>query len=205
MSTKEKILDIAEEMFLTHGFEGVSVRDITKAAGTNVASVNYHFKCKRDLYREAFARKLHRTSDELITRLHHLISEAENQNNATVVRSIVRAFLDDFLSSDESEKLLMIMAHEMSENAIARDLFLEESIFPVHKELSHYLMKVNPGLSKEKVAMCISSLFAQISHFIRCKHIICHTVGREYDKAFMDTIIDHITTFSVKGIGGLGR
>jgi AcrR family transcriptional regulator len=40
---KRKLLDIAEQLLAVKGFEGVSVRDITQAAKTNVASVNYHF------------------------------------------------------------------------------------------------------------------------------------------------------------------
>ena len=41
-STKTRLLDVAEQLFLTHGL-GVSVRDITDAAGQNGAAIHYHF------------------------------------------------------------------------------------------------------------------------------------------------------------------
>ena len=47
---KERILDAAERLFARHGFYGVSVRDITEAAGVDVALVSYHFGGKRELF-----------------------------------------------------------------------------------------------------------------------------------------------------------
>ncbi|GGX73160.1 TetR family transcriptional regulator [Litorimonas cladophorae] len=49
-SRKERILDAAEELFSEHGFDGVTLRNITTAANVDVALVNYHFGPKRDLF-----------------------------------------------------------------------------------------------------------------------------------------------------------
>ena len=202
MSTKDKIMDIAEEMFLVHGFDGVSVRDITKAAGANVASVNYHFNSKRDLYREVFKRKLRKLSKERIGQLQKAFADKEAPTLEEVIRSIVSIFLNDFLSSDESMKLLTILSNEMSETGVARDIFLEESIFPMHKLVRTNIKKAYPRLPDEKVTLCISSIFGQIFHFVRARAVIRRTVGREYDSAFIKDLIDHITDFSVRGIRG---
>lgn len=42
-STVQRILDTAVELFAEKGFEHASVRDITQAAGVNLAAINYHF------------------------------------------------------------------------------------------------------------------------------------------------------------------
>ena len=47
--TKEQILNAAEELFARHGYAGTSMRAITKAAGVNLAAVNYHFGTKEKL------------------------------------------------------------------------------------------------------------------------------------------------------------
>lgn len=49
-SRKELILDAAEELFAEHGFDGVTLRTISGAAGVDVALANYHFGPKRDLF-----------------------------------------------------------------------------------------------------------------------------------------------------------
>lgn len=50
--TKRRIIESALELFGRFGFDGTSIRQIATAAGTNVASINYHFKNKDSLYWE---------------------------------------------------------------------------------------------------------------------------------------------------------
>lgn len=49
-STEEKIKEAARTVFLTKGFDGCSSREIAKAAGMNVALVNYYFRSKSQLF-----------------------------------------------------------------------------------------------------------------------------------------------------------
>jgi AcrR family transcriptional regulator len=56
MEVKEQILDAAEPLFAEKGFDGVSVREITRAAEVNVAAVHYHFGSKKELYLEMVRR-----------------------------------------------------------------------------------------------------------------------------------------------------
>ncbi|MEA2001225.1 MAG: TetR family transcriptional regulator [Actinomycetota bacterium] len=49
--TKSRILDAAEQLFAEHGFDGTSVREITRAADANVAAVHYHFGSKEAVLR----------------------------------------------------------------------------------------------------------------------------------------------------------
>lgn len=55
--TQEKILDSAEKLFARRGFHGVSIREITSAAGVDVALANYHFGSKRDLFDAVMLRR----------------------------------------------------------------------------------------------------------------------------------------------------
>lgn len=55
---REKILTSAESLFAQHGYEGASLRQITKAANANLAAVNYHFGDKEALFCETLRRRL---------------------------------------------------------------------------------------------------------------------------------------------------
>ena len=52
IGTKTRILEVARVLFAERGFEGTSIREIAKAAEVNVASVNYHFAGKENLFLE---------------------------------------------------------------------------------------------------------------------------------------------------------
>ena len=56
-ATKNQVFNAAERLFALHGFQNVSVRDITAEAGVNLASVNYHFGSKDALLFEIFRRR----------------------------------------------------------------------------------------------------------------------------------------------------
>ena len=47
--TRKKILDIAEELILTRGYNGFSYQDISTSIGIRKASIHYHYPAKEDL------------------------------------------------------------------------------------------------------------------------------------------------------------
>lgn len=57
-NTRESILDTAEALFAQQGHDGTSMRQITGAAGVNLASVNYHFGSKESLVQAVLKRRL---------------------------------------------------------------------------------------------------------------------------------------------------
>lgn len=54
IKTKKLLLDTACRLFAEKGFHNTTMREITDTANTNVASVNYHFGDKENLYFEAY-------------------------------------------------------------------------------------------------------------------------------------------------------
>jgi len=49
-ATKERILQVAEEVFAQKGFEGTRTRDIAEQARINISTLHFHWKSKEDLY-----------------------------------------------------------------------------------------------------------------------------------------------------------
>lgn len=58
VDTSERILDVAERLFMAHGYDGTSMRQITGEAGVNLASANYHFGSKEALLQAVLGRRL---------------------------------------------------------------------------------------------------------------------------------------------------
>jgi len=53
---RQCILDQAQQLFLAHGYHGVSIRDIVRACGLSNAALYYHFGNKQNLFVEVFKR-----------------------------------------------------------------------------------------------------------------------------------------------------
>jgi len=49
--TRRRILEAASKLFAEKGYEGTSVREISKLSGTNISMISYYFGSKEELYR----------------------------------------------------------------------------------------------------------------------------------------------------------
>ena len=87
--TRTRILDAAEELFMQHGFEGTSMRQLTARAAVNLAAVNYHFGSKDALVEAVFRRRLDPMNAERIAALDRL----EDLSPESIIRAFVRPSL----------------------------------------------------------------------------------------------------------------
>ena len=62
-------MDAAERLFARRGFHGASLRDITAAAGVDLALVNYHFGSKKRLLAAVLERRGQVLNEERLRRL----------------------------------------------------------------------------------------------------------------------------------------
>jgi AcrR family transcriptional regulator len=74
--TKTRILDAAELLFMEHGYEATSLRQLTAAAGVNLAAVNYHLGSKEELFQAVLTRRLDPMNQERIRLLEALERDA---------------------------------------------------------------------------------------------------------------------------------
>jgi AcrR family transcriptional regulator len=89
--TKQRILDVAEEMFATDGFGGTSLRSIITAAEVNLAAVHYHFHSKEALLEAVVVRRLDPLNRERLDLLNKY--EKEGGKPGPSVEEILEAFL----------------------------------------------------------------------------------------------------------------
>jgi AcrR family transcriptional regulator len=93
--TKEKLMDAAEQLFARRGFHGTSVRDITGAAGVDLALVNYHFGSKKQLLAAVIERRGQVLNEERLQRL--AAERLRAAPDAPSTEAVVDAFLDPIL------------------------------------------------------------------------------------------------------------
>ncbi len=76
VETRKRILLAAEALFIEHGFEATTLRQITAQAGVNLAAVNYHFGSKETLIMEVFHQRLCWLNEQCLLELDRLEAAA---------------------------------------------------------------------------------------------------------------------------------
>ena len=97
-STKAQLLDVAEQLFLAHGL-GVSVRDVTDAAGQNGAAIHYHFGSRDGLVGAVIARR----AGDLANRRRAALDALRLRLAPPTVRDVVRGLVFAYVGLVEAE------------------------------------------------------------------------------------------------------
>jgi TetR/AcrR family transcriptional regulator, regulator of cefoperazone and chloramphenicol sensitivity len=65
-SAREHLISVALQLFAEQGFANTTTRQISAAAGVNIAQISYHFGDKAGLYRTAFMEPLGSAKDDIV-------------------------------------------------------------------------------------------------------------------------------------------
>lgn len=92
---REQLLRTAREVFLRRGYGGTTVRDISDAAGVNIALLYRHFSSKEDLFDEAVGQPLGAALDGLVD-IANTTSEYVGRTDVQrqIVSDMIAALLD---------------------------------------------------------------------------------------------------------------
>ncbi len=150
--TREILLDKAEELFAERGVAGTSIRELSRAAGVNVAAVNYHFGSKEGLVRAVLQRRLRPINQKRLEALKRLLAQTESLNVAEVVRAFAApAFEALRQDSSSATNFLSFLGRAMMEpDPQVREIFLKE-MEPVLVLLWQALKAALPELGEERL------------------------------------------------------
>jgi AcrR family transcriptional regulator len=154
--TKTRLLDATERLFSERGYEGSSVRAITRAAGTSVSAANYHFRCKDELIRAALRRRIEPLNRRRLEALDAL--EAASQGACIEVEALVEAYLRPIFDASHSagpgpEGFRRVAARLVSDPHPVLASLKIELFQPVAERYFGALSRAMPELSAAEVAV----------------------------------------------------
>jgi AcrR family transcriptional regulator len=144
VSTKERILGAAELLFAQRGFDGASLRQLTAAAGVNLAAVNYHFGSKDKLVEQVFRHRLDALNERRLTALAK-VAGAAGTTLEDVLDAYIRPALD--LSHDDNGALFMrVLARAYAEHDDRLRQFLSTHYGHVMRQFTAEFARLLPDL-----------------------------------------------------------
>lgn len=205
-ATRERVLDAAEELFAERGYHGVSVREITNAAGSNLSAINYYFGSKKNLYLEVFRSRWIARARKMQESFRAFLRDHEPLTVEDVVEALARAFLEGPFSDEDRQRHAHLMIREMAKPSEALELVADQVMRPFFSELAGLLGSVSDGdLERESLMLNILSMFATVLYFNFARTAVSRITGRTYDREFKARLVRQITEFSLTGLGGLGK
>lgn len=205
-NTRERILDAAEELFARRGFDAVSVREITAAARSNVAAVNYHFGNKMKLYVGVFRERWVPRTRRLRERFTELLAGNPVPRIGEIIDALARSLLEGPLTEEERMHYVQLMQRELTSPTEALDMVVNEVMRPYIQELCA-MVRVNlpASVTEERLWLSLMGILGMTQYFTFARPVISRLTGFAYNDSFKSVLIDHITAFALDGIQCLQR
>lgn len=134
ITTKQKVVDAASELFFQHGFHGTSVRDIAEVAAVNVSLISYYFKSKQGLLEYAVTDYYEHYLEAVEAALQANASYDKKQQLKQVIQTMMQyktehfrltSFIHRELSLDSTFVREMAVTYLAKENHVLSDLFYQ--------------------------------------------------------------------------------
>lgn len=202
-ATRQRLLEVALEVFSEHGFRSATVREICKRAKANVAAVSYHFGDKVGLYRAVIGEAKCQAEERHPTRL------ATTGDPEKDLRQFLHAYVERLLMSDSCATHGKLMAREMIEPTEVLDEVVREVIRPTWEHLTG-IVAANLGISVDDakhsalLRYATASVLGQVLMYRNCRAV----VERLHPDMTCDTkevaaITEHVAEFSVSALRGM--
>ena len=203
---QKRLLKSACEVFAEKGYRDATVAEICKRAGANVAAVNYYFGSKESLYAEAWRLAFQRSLEIYPADGGVPANAPAEQRLRGRISSVIRRF------SDPKSHEFDIMHKEIANPTGLLAEVKHKTIEPLRQGLGNVIRELlGERASEQQVMLCQMSIRAQCFDILIRERLRGTLTQEEIKTAALpesikiETIVDHITRFSLAGIREICR
>ncbi|MEP0200907.1 MAG: TetR/AcrR family transcriptional regulator [Halioglobus sp.] len=197
----ERILDVAEELFAMHGYDGVTVRQIANKAGVDVALPSYHFGKKLDLFNAVFKRRAVELNESRLSALRNCQNNAGEEG--PTVEQIIEAFLRPLEIAQETgdqgwTNYLALIAYVNNSPYWGRKM-MSKLFDKLVREFIAALRKALPEARDEDLYWCYHNLSGALTLTLAQTGRIDKLSGGKCRSSDFEAAYDHLIPFSAAG------
>jgi AcrR family transcriptional regulator len=176
--TRQRILDVALELFINQGYDGTSLRQIAERLGVTKAALYYHFASKEDLLL-ALHMRLHEFGKEALDRM----------DKGPVTLELWAEVLDEVLDQIVAQRRIFLL-HERNQAAIEK--LHSQAHDAEHEDLQNHLRSILgdsslPLANRVRMAASVGVLF---SGLLLSGEVFADTSNDELGKLLREVLHD---------------
>lgn len=192
--TQCRLIEAAGEVFAERGFHSATMKEITDRAGASLASINYHFGDKAELY-AAVIRGIESEMSGLVSGLDQDFSGEPIDRIRQLIMHVVQQTLN--FKPTDWEKVLM--ARELAQPSPAMLGLMERVIMPVNAKLAQAIAEaIGVAESDQSVGLLTASVIGQIVYYL--KHPVSLFHPQIPEGLDVNEIANHIADVSIAAI-----
>ncbi len=200
LKTRERLLISASRIFAEKGYLEATIAEICEQAGANIASVNYHFRDKENLYLEAWRFAFQQDLDRHPSDSGFSLDMSAEVRLAGRIRSLIGRI------ADPNSHFFAIAHREMAQQTQLLDKVMAQVINPEREVMNELVRELlGADTTEMQVKFCHASIFGQCWHLLKIKHLRLsdENQGYVFDMQEADAFADHVVQFSLAGIRAL--
>lgn len=193
---RERLLAAAQDVFAEHGYKAATVRSICRAAGANIAAVNYYFGDKEKLYIEAVKR-----AHVCAGRIDTFPVPPAGTPSIEKLRGFIREMVTR-MHAPASPSAMKLMMREMADPGKAAHVVVTEFIQPAAFGLRAILRELLPELDEQQLLMTGFSVIGQCLFYRQNRPISELIFGKEAVAALdLEAVANHVVQFTFAALG----
>ena len=203
-ATRRHILETAVRLFAEHGYADTTSKMICREAGVNMASVNYHFGSRDDLYRAV----LDDVHDQIVNMAKMVRITSADTTAEEKLSRVLEAYLEAVYNGEGWH--MRIWAHELTSPSPMGGLAFLEGTFPKEESILTLLSEVT-GIPYDapELQCCLVSVMSPYLLMLCVQRDLARSLSSifDYDRKDVDwhlkeVLIPGIRAYAEKYAGG---
>lgn len=161
--TRQRLLEATRNLLAERGMDAVHLRDISEAAGVNVAAVSYHFGSLPNLVHEAVRGAVIAVMGEQVRRLASLPPDARL---ADIVTAWIEPTVHGLQRPPEERAILHVAAQAIANAPQGMRIWVQDVLGSGHGLLIDRLRPLLPDLDEQELAFRVFCIGGIINRFL---------------------------------------
>lgn len=199
-----ELIETAGQLFANSGIDGVSIREIAEKSNVNIASINYYFGSKENLYTESLRYVAWQVRCPLAQKILHdeSIDYSSKEQCIEIIRKLIGERIQNYLSDKYPAWYSRLLLRSLIEPPPKCEDIIFQTFIPEFNALVEVLMRCNPANTLAKCRFWAFSILGEISFYVFAEPGIklALNIAEKYTQKFLSQLQEHITSLILKGL-----